>query len=28
VPGELAATADAWGSGFVDELDYALEAIH
>jgi len=26
VPGELAATADAWGAGFVDELDYALEA--
>lgn len=26
VPGELVATADAWGSGFVDELDYALEA--
>ena len=26
LPGELAATADAWGTGFVDELDYALEA--
>ena len=26
VPGDLIGTADAWGSGFVDELDYAAEA--
>ena len=26
VPGDLVGTADAWGAGFVDELDYAAEA--
>jgi len=26
VPGELVATADVWGKGFVDELDYVQEA--
>jgi hypothetical protein len=26
LPGDLQGTADAWGSGFVDELDYTAEA--
>ena len=26
VPGDLVGTADAWGAGFVDELNYAAEA--
>ena len=28
VPGDLVGTADAWGSGFVDELNYDEEAIN
>ena len=28
VPGDLTGTADAWGTGFVDELNYADEKIN